>query len=120
MLRMYDALPDPVLFVNRKGVITKINERTVRFFGLDRERMIGKNVAIVMPERFRAGHAHNIEHYFEDPETRPMGINLDIIALQDGGRKETPVTIMLSPLVSGDETEAIAVIRRKIEAGRPA
>lgn len=108
MVRLFDALPDPTLFVNDQFVITRINVAAEIFFGYDREQMLGQPVSMLMPERFREAHDRHMANFFQDKRARPMGIDLPIVALKRNGTEE-PVTIMLAPFPE----EVLAVIRSK-------
>lgn len=108
MVRLFEVYPDPTLFVDKQGIITKVNNATTIFFGYEREDLCGQPVTILMPERFREAHVGHLAKFFSDPQTRPMGVDLNITALKKDGTEE-PVTIMLGPLPE----EAVAVVRRK-------
>jgi len=108
MCRLFDALPDPTLFVNEQGMITRINLAGEIFFGYDREQMLGEPVTMLMPERYRQAHDNHIIHYFGNKQVRPMGVDLNIVALKSNGTEE-PVTIMLAPFPE----EVLAVVRSK-------
>lgn len=108
MSRLFDAYPDPTLFVDKAGNISKVNSAAEIFFGYDREDMLGHPVTMLMPERFREAHDGHMAKFFQDPRARPMGVDLPIVALKKNGMEE-PVTIMLAPFPE----EALAVVRSK-------
>jgi len=108
MCRLFDALPDPTLFVNEQGVITRINLAAEIFFGHDREMMLGQPLKMLMPKRFWDAHDKHFAHYLSNRQVRPMGLDLNIVAQKKNGT-ETPVTIMLAPFPE----EVLAVIRSK-------
>lgn len=110
MSKLFDIFPDAVLFVSKKGLITKVNNAAEIFFGYDRSEMLGQPLTILIPEALRAAHDSHLARYFDDPQTRDMGLDLNIVAQKKDGTT-CPVTIKLAPLPE----EAVAVVRRKRE-----
>ncbi len=58
--KLLDALPDAMVIAGRAGKIVEINTQLVELFGYAREDLLGKNLEILMPERFRARHRRNV------------------------------------------------------------
>ncbi len=109
---MFDKIPDAVLIVDRQGVIERCNNKATVLLGYERASLVGKDLTETLVPPSVKDHAANIKHYFEDPYTRPMGINLNISVVTKDG--EVPVTIHLAPVVHGIKgTMAMAILRRK-------
>src|SRR6476646_5199236 len=51
---LIDAAPDAILVIDSAGLITKVNDQAERMFGYRREAMVGQNVELIVPKRFRA------------------------------------------------------------------
>jgi PAS domain S-box-containing protein len=64
-------------------------------FGYSRDELVGQEVELLMPNRFRTRHRRHRIGYFADPSTRPMGLGRDLYALGKDG-VEFPVEISLS------------------------
>jgi PAS domain S-box-containing protein len=109
-VELLDFLPDAVIVCDRSGTIRYANRRTATQLGIDPQELIGRPLSVLLPERFRAPHAVDLDAYFAAPRVRPMGKGLDLTALRSDGR-ELPVDIALAPMQLGDEAYAIAVIR---------
>ena len=86
-----------------------VNSQTETFFGYSRMELIGQPVEILVPERFRGGHAGFRQAYFAAPQSRPMGAGRDLYGRRkDGG--EFPVEIGLSLIDSHDKTLVLSTI----------
>ena len=110
LARLLEAAPDAMVVVDQAGKILLINAQTERMFGYQREELLGREIEILVPERFRAGHLPRRTAFARESHPRPMGAGLDLFALHKDGR-EFPVEISLSPLKTGAEVQIFSVIR---------
>jgi PAS domain S-box-containing protein len=105
-----ESLPDAMVIVGRDGKIGGANAQLLQLFGYAKEQLIGKNLEVLMPARFRASHRHNVAAYAARPRVRPMGTGLDLFGLKKDGT-EFPVDISLSYLSARGEFFAMAAVR---------
>ncbi|HLN52694.1 MAG TPA: PAS domain S-box protein [Lentimicrobium sp.] len=94
---LLESAPDAMVIVNKFGQIILVNAQTEKLFGYEREELIGKEVEILIPNRYHNPHVEHRKGYFEDPRIREMGAGLELF----GKRKdatEFPVEVSLSPL----------------------
>lgn len=105
---LFEYSPDAVIAVNLEGVIEKINQQTERLFGYEKEELIGKNVEILIPDRYHEMHIKDRMNYSKRPEVRPMRGEL-LGKKKDG--KEIAVAISLGPFDLGDNKIIMAAIR---------
>lgn len=113
---LVEFAPDAMLIVDASGGILYANQRVTHVFGYQREDLVGRSVDILLPERFRARHAHHRRNFAEDPRTRPMGAGLNLLGRRADGN-EFPLEISLSPLGDGLAAAAIrdATDRKRAE-----
>jgi PAS domain S-box-containing protein len=99
-----------MVIVNKQGEIVLINAQTEKLFAYSREELLGKPVEVLVPERFRPTHVGQRDAYIGAPQTRPMGLGLELAARRRDG-SEVPVEISLSPAGDGDARFVITIIR---------
>src|ERR1700677_618921 len=70
---LLDAAPDAMVVVGGDGLIQLVNVQTEALFGYSRSELIGEQLEILIPARFRRGHGTQVARYFARPGARPMG-----------------------------------------------
>lgn len=107
---LLESAPDGVVVIDARGRIALVNEQTEQIFGYSRDELLGKQVEVLVPERFRTSHPSSRTRYFAEAKTRPMGLGLEL-----GGRRkdgsEFPVDISLASLETGQGRLAMAFVR---------
>jgi PAS domain S-box-containing protein len=99
-----------MVIVDAEGRITVVNARTEEMFGYPRGELVGEDVEMLMPERFRVRHTSHRAEYTTHPRLREMGAGMELVGLCKDG-SEFPVEISLSPIESPTGTFVSSVIR---------
>ncbi len=107
---LLEAAPDSIVIVDEHSKIVLVNEQTERLFGYSREELLGQNVDMLLPGRFRERHALHRTQYIAAPRSRPMGEGLELRGLRKDGT-EFPVEISLSPLETESGMLVTAAVR---------
>jgi PAS domain S-box-containing protein len=92
-----DAAPTGMLLMSLTGTIVMVNAEIEHLFGYTRAELIGKQVEVLVPERFRQRHPEFRKGFFDAPRARAMGAGRDLFGLRKDG-SEMPVEIGLNPL----------------------
>jgi PAS domain S-box-containing protein len=98
-----------ILIADNQGRIIAVNPFALREFGYTEEELLGKRVECLVPNRFETSHVHHRNRYTQHPQSRPMGIGLDLFAVRKNG-SEFPVEISLSSYENNEETFVVAFI----------
>ena len=107
---LYEASPDAVIVVDQNGQISFVNTRVGDMLGYPPEELIGESPNILVPDRFRSGHAAHIFRFLTDPSPRMMGEGLELSARRRDG-SEFVAEISLSPYRAPSGMVVIAAIR---------
>jgi protein-histidine pros-kinase len=108
---LVESAPDALIIVDEAGKIVIVNAQTEKFFGYNRDELLGRAIEMLIPE---AQHNHHIGHraqYMADPHARTMGTGMEQLY---GRRKDGslfPVEISISPIKTSEGTWVSCDIR---------
>src|SRR5712692_3829256 len=98
---LVETAPTGILICDGQGCITEGNAQLQRMFGYNREELVGKSIAMLVPERLRELHATHRQGYMHDPHFRPMRPGMELFGRRKDGT-EFPADISLAPLKTGN------------------
>lgn len=107
---MFSASPDALLLVDTDGSIVLANPAAARMLGYTVQELCGLNVDALVPDAARPRHAAYRAGYAQHPVARPMGMQMELVALCRDGT-QVQVEIALSPLQSQGLPYVLAAIR---------
>lgn len=119
MTSLFENATEGILVTDKEGRVILVNPSALRMFHYEAEELVGQPVEMLIPRRFRAGHAQLRDGFQEQPQNREMGSGRDLF----GQRKDEtnfPVEVSLSSYRQENQTFVIAFIvditqRKEIE-----
>ncbi len=113
--KLLQLTPDALLVVDEQGIIQFSNEAASNLFGYTIERLIGRPIMLLIPERFHIRHAAHVSSYLREPSNREMGSRITDLFAQRFDGSEFPAGIRLAPFQDGEERFVAASIRDMTE-----
>lgn len=110
LLQFLEISPDALIAVNQAGIIIVANKQTEALFGYTREELMGQQLEILLPQRFRGPHSVQRERYFSAPHARSMGTKLALYGQHKNGT-EFPADISLRSALLDGVLHTVAAIR---------
>lgn len=108
--KLLETAPDAMVIVDSKGEIKLINLQTEKIFGYTKDELLGNAVELLIPSHNIKGHRSHSDHFFAHPQTRTMGVGLNLSGKHKNGT-EIPIEISSSPLKTADGIWVSAAIR---------
>jgi PAS domain S-box-containing protein len=106
---LVESAPDAVVII-KDTVIVLVNAQTEKLFGYSRKELVGQEIEILVPDRYRERHRSHRTGYLQAPKARPMGSDRELFGRRNDG-SEFPVEISLSPMQSEEGLMVIAAVR---------
>ena len=115
-----EASSSAMLMIDQDGVMALANRKAEELFGWPRRELVGHHISKLLPPAVRGHHGDYINHYFQHPETRPMGAGRDLYGLRNDGAL-VPLEIGLNPIETSEGKYTLASIidiseRKRAEA----
>ncbi|HVY55272.1 MAG TPA: PAS domain S-box protein, partial [Thermodesulfobacteriota bacterium] len=94
-----ESVPSGIVMTDGDGKIIYVNSLVNKMLRYESGELVGKNIDILVPERFRRAHLVYRDTFMMSPIARPMGMGRDLFARRKDGT-EFPVEIGLNPVMT--------------------
>jgi PAS domain S-box-containing protein len=108
--RVLAAAPDAIVITDGTGVIVFAAGGLERLFGYQPEEVVGSDIQILLPERFRRRHRMHFDKFVRKPRLREMGSGIELFALRKDC-SEFPVEVSINPMQSEGHILISSVVR---------
>jgi PAS domain S-box-containing protein len=106
---LFQSASQGILIVDQRGQIVMANPAIASMFGFASDELRGRPIEILLPAKLRSTHVAHRDRYFSHPQSRPMGLGLDLQARRKDG-SEFFAEISLSYIQTGRGTLAVAFV----------
>lgn len=108
--KVIESLPDAVVIVDRNGIINYTNSHIKELFGYTEAELVGKEIEVLIPERYRVRHKEHVKEYFKNPTRNVMSGHRSLKSLRKDGT-EFEADVALAPITDGKAMFAFAGCR---------
>ena len=98
------------IVINSQGLIEVYNSTAHSIFGYTEEEVIGKNVKILMPEKFKTNHDHYLQRYLDTKEAHIIGVGREVVGKRKNG-DEFPMHLGIGEMNVANKTLFVASIK---------
>jgi formate hydrogenlyase transcriptional activator len=114
---LFESAPDAMVLADAEGRIVLVNAQTEQLFSYRREELIGEQIEMLMPERFREGQFGYQSCYSMYPRIQPGSVGLELYGLRKDG-SEFAIEISQNSLETKDGVLVSLAIRDVSERKR--
>ena len=105
-----DTVVDGIITIDEKGIVQSFNPAAARIFGYSSNEVIGRNIAILMPEPDRSQHNDYLGNYLRSGEKKIIGSGREVIGKRKDGTT-FPMYLAVSEVHAGDEVKFTGIVR---------
>lgn len=105
-----DPSLDGIVAMDERGQIIDFNIGAERLWGWTSAEVVGKDVAMLMPERFRAAHSAGVARYLKTGQGSALGKPLRL-ALQRRNGSQQLISITITAADGPDGIHFVAIVR---------
>jgi diguanylate cyclase (GGDEF)-like protein/PAS domain S-box-containing protein len=84
-----------ILTIDPRGIVLSFNHAAERMFGFDASEVVGRNVSMLMPERFRSRHDELVANFQRGGSRNIVGLRREVTGLRRNG-EEFPMSLAIS------------------------
>ncbi|MDX8413562.1 MAG: PAS domain S-box protein [Mariprofundales bacterium] len=99
-----------IVIIDRSGVIQTFNPAAEVMFGYSKEAVIGSNVMVLMPERYRQQHQLALEKFVATGKGVRDDHEIHLSAVRNGG-EEFPMQMTIAPMKLAGEPSFVGMLR---------
>lgn len=106
---IFNASPNALVMVSETGEIELANNALCKLFGYDTDELIGQNIDLLVPGRFRQQHHQYRKNFNKKPIKKAMKEQTELYGLKKN-KQEVPIEVALNPIKLENNQKIIAAI----------
>lgn len=99
-----------IVTIDQRGRILTMNSAAERMFGWSADEILGRNVALLMPQPYRGEHDDYIRRYLDTGKAKIIGIGREVVGERRDG-STFPMDLSIGEGFVGDERFFTALVR---------
>lgn len=103
------SMVDGLVTINSAGEIHDVNQAITTLFGYQPSELIGRNVAVLMPEPLQSEHDNFMENYLHTGDSKILGKGREVVGRHKDGRL-FPVLLTLGESNEGDDPMFVGIL----------
>lgn len=104
-----DSGAEGILTIDERGFVQTFNRAAEQMFGYPSPEVIGRNVSMLMPARFRGDPAHDVMNFNPDRDSRIVGLRREVTGLRADG-KEFPMSLSINVIDAEGQRRFVGVV----------
>jgi PAS domain S-box-containing protein len=101
---------DGIITIDKTGIVESFNAAAQRIFDYAAHEVIGKNVAMLMPDPHRQRHDEYLADYLETGDTKVIGTGREVVGVRKDGTP-FPMDLSVSTMELDDGLKFIGIVR---------
>jgi two-component system, LuxR family, sensor kinase FixL len=110
MRAIFDTAVDAIVIIDDQGLVERMNPAAEKLFGYNRAEIAGRNVNMLMPDRYHQHHNGFLERYLETGEPRIIGVGRQVVGLRKDG-SVFPMDLAVAEMRLGNKRMFTSIIR---------
>ncbi|WP_210397823.1 two-component system sensor histidine kinase NtrB [Motiliproteus sediminis] len=105
-----DNVFNAIICIDSRGFVRSFNRTAERMFGYQPAQVLGKNIKMLMPQRYREQHDEYLRRYMETGEQHIIGSQRELTGRRSDG-SVFPIELAITETMLGNQTIFIGTIR---------
>ncbi|RJF89421.1 PAS domain S-box protein [Oleomonas cavernae] len=103
------SVADGIVSIDAKGIVETMNPAAEQMFGFAADEVLGRNVTMLMPERFRPVHDRHVRRFAAQRDPALIGLRREVVGWRRNGQ-EFPMMLALNVAPGRGDARFVALV----------